>query len=338
MSLRNELERLVELAKDGVLLNEGAADTAVRELMQLYDEAAYLTNNRIAALVGRYAEENNLTPELAQQYLSGYEYRTWQYSLEKYLENISVEGRGSKLEFELNTLAMKSRITREEQLLGDIYLHMADLAGEAGKGLREALARVYRTNYQYGMYGVQNSMGLGFKIAKIDERQLLRILNTPWHTRTFSKNIWEKTDLLAVHLKRELTIGFMQGSSVQHMAKQINDVFNTGRYNAMRLVRTECKYFANKGEYEGYKENGIEKFRVIGGSEGAHNCDCAKMIAGSPYSMQDNSAEDYLPPYHPNCLCIIVADFEKSMFDRRPDVVPLRDNPDFQKWAERFAG
>lgn len=49
-------------------------------------------------------------------------------------------------------------------------------------------------------------------------------------------------------------MGFMNGSSVQKMAKEINDVMGKGRYAAERLVRTESSYFSNQGELASYRE------------------------------------------------------------------------------------
>ena len=90
-----------------------------------------------------------------------------------------------------------------------------------------------------------------------------------------------------------------------------------GRYSAERLVRTECKYFANQGELMGYKENGIKRYRFIAVEDA---------VAGINY-----------PPIHPNCLCIVVADFDKGMFNRKIDTTPLAENIKFQEWRRKYA-
>ena len=109
-----------------------------------------------------------------------------------------------------------------------------------------------------------------------------------------------------------------------------------GRYNAQRLVRTECKYFANQGELMGYKENGIKRYRFIGGTEGSGSCTCAE-LNGQVFNVEEAVAGINYPPIHPNCLCIVVADFgDKGMFSRRTDAEPLEENVKFREWKEKY--
>ena len=61
------------------------------------------------------------------------------------------------------------------------------------------------------------------------------------------------------------------------MACAIDEVMDKGRYNAERLVRTECKYFANQGEVMGYKESGIEEYQFLGGTEHSGSCTCSDL-------------------------------------------------------------
>lgn len=336
MSTREERNRLIELAKDTILSNEKEVDESVRDLLFLYDEASYSIENKIDALAGRFSEQNGLTQAAARELLEGREFTTWKMSMQEYLEQIPKSARGSRLSLELNTLAMKSRISREEQLLGEIYKNMANIAGKGGDGLRATLSDLYRTNYQRGMFNVQKAMRVGFNITGINEKRLLDILKFPWQTKDFSTALWDNVDTLSAHLRRELTLGFIKGSSVQEIARNINDTFDSGRYVAERLVRTECKYFANQGELEGYIANGIEKYRFIGGSESGHRCHCSD-YNNTVIEVSKAKAGINYPPLHPNCLCIVVAEFSKSMFQERPDSVPLSENIKYKEWCERFA-
>ncbi len=100
------------------------------------------------------------------------------------------------------------------------------------------------------------------------------------------------------------------------MACAIDEVMDKGRYNAERLVRTECKYFANQGEVMGYKESGIEEYQFLGGTEHSGSCTCSE-LNGRVFRVDEAEAGVNLPPIHPNCLCIIKAHFKKSVFDKR---------------------
>lgn len=325
----------IEDAKRRVLQNTRRTDDAVRELIFLYDEAALNVEKEINALFARFAKDNNLTDAQASQLLSGKEFSTWRKSIEKYMEDLSGDAKDSKTALELNTLAMKSRITQKEQLLANIYQNMIDLAEDSNTKLEDLLGDMLKVNYYESCFAIQRGIGLGFNVAKIDEKLVRQVLSFPWSEKHFSEAVWGTCDHLSALARREITLGLIQGSGAQKMVKAINDVMKKGRYNAERLVRTECKSFANQGEMMAYKENGIKRYRFIGGTEGRGSCHCAE-LNGQVFDVEGAQPGIDYPPLHPNCLCIIVAEFDKSMFTRCLDAKPLADNIKFQEWQRKY--
>ena len=73
----------IEDAKDRVLRNTKRADNYARELIFLYDEAAFNIEKEIEALFARFAKDNGLTEEAARQLLEGKEYSVWRKSIEE---------------------------------------------------------------------------------------------------------------------------------------------------------------------------------------------------------------------------------------------------------------
>lgn len=159
-------------------------------------------------------------------------------------------------------------------------------------------------------------------------------MSFPWSEKHYSEAVWGACDHLSALAKREITLGFIQGSSVQKMARAIDEVMDKGRYNAERLVRTECKYFSNQGEIMGYKESGIEEYQFLGGTEHSGSCTCSE-LNGRVFRVDEAEAGLNLPPIHPNCLCIIKAHFKKSVFDKR-EGDPLADNIKFREWKKKY--
>lgn len=325
----------IEDAKDRLLKNEGRADQAAKELLFLYDEAAYSVEKEINTLYARYAKENSLTAAEASRLLSGQEYSRWRKSIEEYITGTKEDADGSKVLLELNTLAMKSRISRKEQLLSSIYRAMIDLAGDSETKLTGLLEDLLEVNYYESCFTLQKGFGLGFHVAKLDTALIKQVVSFPWSEKHFSEAIWGASDHIAALAKREITLGFMQGSGVDKMARAIDEIMDKGRYNAQRLVRTECKYFSNQGELLGYKESGVKKYRFIGGTEGSTHCDCAR-LNGQIFRVEEAVDGVNIPPLHPNCLCFIVAAFEKSLFADRKDARPLDKNIKFQEWKKKY--
>lgn len=326
----------IEDAKSRLLRNERRADKASQELLFLYDEAAYSIEKEINTLFARYATDNHLTAAEASRLLSGREYSHWRKSIEKYIEDTKGKAKASKALLELNTLAMKSRISRKEQLLASVYMAMMDLAKDSETRLTTLLGDMLRVNYYESCFSMQKGIGMGFHVAKLDPAHIKEIISFPWSEKHFSEAIWGSCDHIAAVARREITLGFIKGSGVDEMARAIDEVMDRGRYNAQRLVRTECKYFANQGELLAYKENGIKKYRFIGGTEGSAHCGCA-ILNGKVFLVEEAKAGVNFPPMHPNCLCIVVAAFDKSLFADRKDARPLLENIKFQEWKEKYA-
>ena len=324
----------IEHAKEQALKNAGRTDSYVRGLMDLYDEAAYTIEKEINALFARFAKDNNLTDAQASKLLSGKEYSVWKKSIEKYIQSASSKAKGSKTLLELNTLAMKSRISQKEKLLAAIYQAMMELAGDCETQLDELLGDMVEVNYYETCYAIQQSVGMGFSTAKLSKDLIRQVLEYPWSEKHYSENVWGYCDHLSSLVRRELTLGLIQGTSVQKMARAINEVMDRGRYNAERLVRTECKYFSTQGEIIGYQENRIDEYRFIGGTEGCVICTCAS-LNGRVFKVTEAVAGVNLPPIHPNCLCITVAHFAKSLFDDRRGE-PLDQNIKFQDWKKKY--
>lgn len=340
MSLR-ERNYWIEQAKRRLLANERRADEVAKELLMLYDEAANQIEQDIYALFGKFAKDNALTSAEAASLLSSREYSKWRKSLEKYLADIEVAGgtpEGSRLLLELNTLAMKSRISRKEQLLANIYQNIMDLAGDSTTQLNDLLGDMLKVNYYEGCWQVQCSMQMGFAVPKLNERLVKSVLAYPWAEKHFSKAVWDNCEHLAQLAKREIALGFIQGSGADKMAKAIDDVMHKGRYAAERLVRTECKYFANQGELAAYKQNGIKKYRFLGAAESTSAyCSC-RDLDGQVFGIEEAEPGVNFPPIHPNCLCTVVAEFERSMFGALPDgAKPISQNINFDKWAAKYA-
>ncbi|MGL5253908.1 MAG: minor capsid protein, partial [Brevinema sp.] len=223
MSLRDR-NYWIERAKEKVIWNEEQANDAVKEIMFIYDETANEVENRINAMYQKYATDNNLTLSQAQQLISGKEYSVWQKSIEEYLADLTGDAANSKTALELNTLAMKSRISREEKLLADIYRQMATLAEDYETDLTQLLSDITASNYYRGCYNLQIGMQVGFEVGKISEPIIKSLLEYPWAKKTFSKAVWDDVDAICKHTRMALMRGFTAGYSIQKMTKEINDI------------------------------------------------------------------------------------------------------------------
>ena len=216
-------------------------------------------------------------------------------------------------------------------MLATVYQTMITLSEDVETKLTELLGDIYKINYYRGCYNVQSIFGVGFNVSSVDEKMLFHILQHPWSGKNYSQALWENTDKLATLARRELTMGFMMGSSVQKMAKEINDVMGKGRYAAERLVRTESSYFSNQGELASYQEMGIAEYTYLGGG-----CEDCLALNGQDFMVAEAEPGLNLPPIHPNCKCTIKAKVQRDLFKDREGANPLEDNPKFEEWKKKY--
>ena len=162
---QKERNEWIERAKERVLRNAKETDTYVRDIMDLYDETANQLENEINAMFQKYAQDNKLDNAEAEKLLSSEEYSRWRKSMDKYVAEAQTD---SRTQLELNTLSAKSRISRKEQLLSQIYFQMMNLAGDTETKLTDLLGDMFKTNYYRGCYENQSIMGVGFTVAKVD--------------------------------------------------------------------------------------------------------------------------------------------------------------------------
>lgn len=330
-----ERQQWIEETKAQLLDDKKSSDRVTQELMSLYDEAAYKLEMSINALYKRFADDNGLSAEQANSLLTGKEYSTWRNSLKGYLDLIK-RNPNSKTLIELNTLAMKSRITRKEQLLSEVYINMAQLADKSASKLTTLLRDVIKVHYNKAAYRLQKQIKLAFPVPHINETAIKQILDYPWQTKKFSETVWNNVDKLAAVAKRDIAAGMMMGSHSTKIAASIAKTMGTGKYVAERLARTETHYFAYQAKMKAWVASGITQYRFSGGAEGSGKCDCAA-LNGGVFDIEMAEVGVNYPPMHPNCRCAAVPHIEDGIFSDR-FAVPMDKDMGYDDWKDKYLG
>lgn len=318
----------VEEAKERLLSNAKTTDKAVTDLMFVYEEAAAEIEIKIQAMYGKYAKKNGLTLEQARSQLSSKEYRKWRMSLEKYVSQANKLGKNSRTLDELNILSIKSSISRQEQLLTQVYQSMMELAGDTEAKVETLLKDVVKTNYERECFVLQKGTGVCFQVARLNPDLISQVIRHEWSGANFSQRVWDNVDKLAITAKREITLGLIKGSSVDQMAREINRVMERGKYAAERLVRTEVSHFVNEAQKLAYEESGIEEYEFLGGG-----CEDCNALNGSLFKISEAEVGLNYPPIHPNCRCTTVAVFKNGMFGNK-ETSQLDEDISFKEWEK----
>lgn len=119
-------------------------------------------------------------------------------------------------------------------------------------------------------------------------------------------------------LGKLLEKGLIQGKNPRVLARELNKVFNTGKYNCERLMRTELARVQIEAQRQSYIKNGFEMYTFI---TNTGCCDVCSAIAGKHFKVADMLAGTNAPPMHPNCRCSTAPYSDRKAFDEWLDFV-----------------
>lgn len=277
-------------------------ETIEKELARYYASSLDEIQKDIQALYGRFAKDNQLSMTDARKLLQGQEFRKWRYSIDTYVKKIN--GGETGLLKELNTLAMRSRISRLDKLYSDTVMELDSLGRKTSAAMRSFLTNAYKDNYYHGMYAIGRTIGLKAPRVVVSSQSLEDVLRTRWSGKNYSERIWKNQKLLGSTLKQEMTTAIHRGESVQVISKQIANRMGVANSNATRLVRTELNYVENAAALRSIKDAGLGYYRFIATLDNRTTPIC-RAHDGRIVSVEEASPGNNLPPLHPNCRSTI---------------------------------
>ena len=255
-------------------------------------------------LYARFANDNGLDMVEAQRLLMGQEYRTWRMDIEDYVKEIQANGDNELLR-ELNTLAMRSRITRLDKLYADTLVEIGKLSKDVRAAMDKFLPSAYKDFYYHDLYDIGQKRGLIHPVSRVDAGALESVIRTPWSGKNYSARIWKNGEKLAETIQRTVTAGMHRGCSADELARYVEQRMNVGYSQAVRLVRTELNYVENRAIVDGIKESGMKYYRFVATLDRRTSATC-RDHDGHIYPVDDYSPGTNAPPLHPHCRSTIV--------------------------------
>ncbi|MBO0447941.1 minor capsid protein [Enterococcus sp. MJM12] len=232
----------------------------------------------------------------------------------------------------LDTLAIKHRISRAEDLKAKAHLvtrQIADIQlSESTDYFVDAIHKAYQREQANVSIQKLEAKGVQLEIwnqsdwenaqhefKQLSTKETRNILESHWHGSNYSKRIWNDTDKLAKRLEELFTVEALAGMSQQEMVRAISKEFNTSIGIAQRLIRTEANYMANQAKLKSWVDNGVEYYRLVVVLDFRTSSICqSKSKENKRYKVSKavvNGAAGNYPPFHPWCRTIAIADFGK---------------------------
>ena len=291
-----------------------------KELDVHYIQAKKEIQKSINDLIARYMFKTDLSYADAMKYLTSKEFKEFRMSLEEYeaeIERLSEinEELANKLRIELETLAMKSRITRLDSLKTQIDIELSKKISKDYNVIEKGVSEVYRDFFKiqttdFGLTGVN---------TVLPKKTLKMLMQQPWSGANFSERIWGNSEALGKVLKQEIIQSFMQGVSVKDLSDRIEKRFENDRYNTERLVRTELNYAFNQTTKLSYEEAEIEEYEFLAEID-SRTSEICKKLNGKKFKVKDARAGVNYPPMHPHCRSTTDAVLDFDNFGKEKEV------------------
>lgn len=299
-------------------VNDGAKQLE-EVVAQAYKQAQSYLTKQIAKLFSRTKQQTELTDDEAKRMLNETVPVSELVELRRLAKDINNHDLQREAKKRLTGLALKSRITRAEDLKAKSYLVSKQIADvqlekqtsfymdtidEAYKeASAETIIREAQANAENGVIKeVWNKKDYKFK--ELSTKSVENILDSHWLGSNYSKRLWGDTEALAKRLEELFTVEALTGMSEFKMAQTIASEFDRSINVARRLIRTEANYMANQAKLKSWKDRGVEKYQIIAIIDERTSSICRSQNH-KVYLIKDADVGVNMPPFHPWCRSII---------------------------------
>ena len=310
-----------------------------KELVEEYKKAMTEIGKEISNLFYKYANDNNLSYSDAKKYLNSSEFREFKRDLKSYIKLIEETG-DEELLLELNTLAMKSRISRLEEMFYQCGKYINEVYENTNKRLTVAYSSTIKDNYYQTIFDIHKSIGVGVSFSYIDNDMIKEILAFPWSGRHYSKNLWINRTKLKNSMVQELTQMIIQGQGVKETSKALSKKLDADYKNCLRFIHTEHSYFMSEATAKAYEELEVEYYQYSSALD-KRTCESCGSLDGEIFKLVDRTVGVNASPLHPLCRCTELPYIEDDLStrfarDEKGKGIEIPSNMTFKEWKEIY--
>lgn len=182
---------------------------------------------------------------------------------------------------------MQGAMRNELQKLGDKQISLLSKQFELN---------FFDVYYSIGMPGLE-------AFNTLDSAMVQHMLSEVWVAdgKSWSKRIWENTELLAETLNEELINCVVSGAKTSDLKKKLQERFSVSYSNADMLARTELAHIQTQAAQQRYKDYGVQEVEVWA-DEDERRCE----VCGKLHQKRFPANQKPPVPAHPRCRCCIL--------------------------------
>lgn len=324
-------------------MNNKTARNTVHAITPAFDKAQAQIEKEINAWYARFAKNNQISLLEAKKLLNTKELKEFHWDVQEYIKYGRENAIDQKWMKELENASARFHVSRLEALKIRTQNAAERAFGNELDQIDSMAARMYMDDYYHTAYEIQRGLGIGFDVAKIDQRKLDNLLSKPWTAdkMTFSDRVWKSKTQLIDSLHTELTQMCLLGKSPDQAINNISKRMNVSKNQAGRLVMTESAYFASAAQKDCFNDLDVEKFEIVATLD-SHTSEICQQMDGKVFDMKDFQAGVTAPPFHVWCRSCTCPWFEDDIegeraargADGKTYYVP--SNMKYEDWKQTF--
>ena len=207
---------------------------------------------------------------------------------------------------ELRLYNVTMRVNRLELLKSQIGLELIALSDDLDKYTADLLTKE-------GLAEVTRQAGiLGETIFDGYKDFVESVVNGSFHSATFSQRIWGNMQAFKAELDKLLIQTITQGKNPRDVARKLRNLFESSKYEAERLMRTESARVQTEIQKESFLRNGIEEYEFIAEPSA---CSICASLNGKVFKVKDMMPGVNACPMHANCRCSAIPSVEGVGFN-----------------------
>jgi SPP1 gp7 family putative phage head morphogenesis protein len=280
-------------AIDRLVRSENRGNITAGNALKIYNEAQRNITGQIQSIFDNFANKGivdtsllreALTPKGKAEFLKAIKFNAQKLGL-----NIS----------EVYDERYLFRLTRLEAIKEQIRLEILSIAPTEERITGNTYKTIVKDTYKSMQTDLKRE-GVIQQFSLMDNKTADRILHTKFFGKSFSQRVWVNVRGLSNELPTILGGALTSGTSYEKTARLLRERFDVGRFESVRLVRTETNYFNNQGELNAYNDDEIKEYEFDAVMDGRTSQVCEKHD-GNRYKVSDAIVGENYPPLHPNC-------------------------------------
>ncbi|GAK31013.1 phage Mu protein F like protein [Weissella oryzae SG25] len=264
------------------------------DLERAFNDSLNSAIAKIESFYVRYADKSGITLDEARRRVSSFDVKNFSATAK---EMVDIEDFSAYANERLRIYNATMRINRLELLKSQIGLELISLNANEEARFRQYLSDKY-------IEEVKRQAGI---LSKNQSRQLMRavdaVVNSSFHSATWSARIWANSDTLKSKLDTLLTRSMVQGLNPKALANELRDQFTkefkNSRYMAERLMRTETARVQDVAQMRSFRKAGIEYVVWVAEPTACEEC---QDIAGNNDGIYPLQKAPGIP-VHASCRC-----------------------------------